>query len=267
MVKVREDMTGWRMWEHGVEESILTVIKQVEDYISPQGIHYAQWLCVCECGNNIVVTGSDLRRGHTISCGCLKKERIIVANINAKKYNKYDLTGEFGVGYTSNTNKEFYFDLEDFDKIKNYCWSEQIDDNGYHSIYAWDKNTNKIVKIHHIIFGKYCDHANRNTLDNRKKNLREATLYDNAANHSIRKDNKSGVTGVSWNNNEQLWIAQLKQHGKLVLYERFINKEDAIKSRLNAEVKYFKEFAPQQHLFKEYGIINNMTERIRTYVK
>ena len=33
-----------------------------------------------------------------------------------KKSNIYDLSGEYGVGWTSNTNEEFYFDLEDYDK-------------------------------------------------------------------------------------------------------------------------------------------------------
>lgn len=32
------------------------------------------WLCRCECGNEIIVTTIDLRRGHTKSCGCLRKE-------------------------------------------------------------------------------------------------------------------------------------------------------------------------------------------------
>lgn len=39
----------------------------------------------------------------------------------AKQYNRYDLSGEFGKGWT-NKEEEFWFDLEDFDKIKNYCW-------------------------------------------------------------------------------------------------------------------------------------------------
>ena len=31
MVKTKEDMTGWNMWEHGVPDSKLTVIKQTDD--------------------------------------------------------------------------------------------------------------------------------------------------------------------------------------------------------------------------------------------
>ncbi len=28
------------------------------------------WLCMCDCGNELVVRGNDLRSGHTKSCGC-----------------------------------------------------------------------------------------------------------------------------------------------------------------------------------------------------
>ena len=32
------------------------------------------WLCRCDCGNEIVIRGDKLRRGHTQSCGCLSRE-------------------------------------------------------------------------------------------------------------------------------------------------------------------------------------------------
>lgn len=35
--------------------------------------HLSQWLCRCDCGNNVVVAGANLRRGNTKSCGCLRK--------------------------------------------------------------------------------------------------------------------------------------------------------------------------------------------------
>jgi len=38
----------------------------------------ATWLCQCECGNQSIVRGTNLRRGHTKSCGCLRKD--IVSN-------------------------------------------------------------------------------------------------------------------------------------------------------------------------------------------
>ena len=37
------------------------------------------WNCICDCGNETIVQGALLRRGHTQSCGCLQKERTIKA--------------------------------------------------------------------------------------------------------------------------------------------------------------------------------------------
>ena len=35
----------------------------------------ALWRCRCECGNEVIVLGSDLRNEHTTSCGCYRRER------------------------------------------------------------------------------------------------------------------------------------------------------------------------------------------------
>lgn len=34
-----------------------------------------RWRCRCECGSEVQPTTSDLRSGHTASCGCTKRER------------------------------------------------------------------------------------------------------------------------------------------------------------------------------------------------
>jgi hypothetical protein len=34
----------------------------------------AQWKCLCDCGNKIISLGSNLRNGHTASCGCQRRE-------------------------------------------------------------------------------------------------------------------------------------------------------------------------------------------------
>lgn len=35
-----------------------------------------KWVCGCSCGNTSIVTGNDLLRGDTKSCGCLQKNRV-----------------------------------------------------------------------------------------------------------------------------------------------------------------------------------------------
>ena len=73
-----------------------------------------------------------------------KRKRIITA----LKNNTYDLSGEYGIGYTSK-GEEFYFDLEDYDLIKDYCW--RTDRNGY--IVSNEPNINRsIISMHRLVF-------------------------------------------------------------------------------------------------------------------
>ena len=168
--------------------------------------------------------------------------------------NSYNLEGEYGVGYTSNTGAEFFFDKEDFDLIRNYTWNEHILTNGYHALEAWDSNTKTIVRMPWVIAGKNQDHINHNPLDNRKHNLREATQRENVYNRGRQKTNISGVTGVFWMKDRNKWRSQLRKNGESLHTKDHIDFHDAVKERLQAEATYFGEFAPQAHLFPFYGI-------------
>lgn len=172
-----------------------------------------------------------------------------------KKYNNYDLSREYGVGWTTNTNKEFYFDLEDYEKIKNYCWVEDVGTTGYSSIRARVPGENKKVIIHWIIMGeKWYDHIDRNPFNNRKNNLRKTTRVENNRNRSIAKNNTAGITGIYWNKRNNNWRSSITVNRERIELGSYKIKEDAIIARLLAEVKYFGEFAPQRHLFKQYNI-------------
>lgn len=250
-VQVKEDITGWKMWEHGVSDSKLTVVEQVEDYIDTNGRHRDQWLCQCSCGSHPFISrGDGIKDGNVKSCGCMVKESAQVY----RKSNIYDLTGEYGVGWTTNTNEEFYFDIDDYDLIKDYAWHVSVSQSGYKMLRTYDADIGKDITMAHILGGKHYDHKNRNPLDNRRCNLRPATVSENAANCSVSKRNTTGVVGVMWGEHKQRWFAFLTKDGKRVLYRSYRNFEDAVKARLNAEIKYFGEFAPQQHLYEEYGI-------------
>ncbi len=249
MIKVKVDMTGWKMWEHGVPDSKLTVIKQVEDYVRPDGRHESKWLCECNCDKRTQVEeiGTFIKNGQRKSCGCLKIEKL-------KKYNQYDLSGDIGIGYTTNTHREFYFDLEDFALIKDFAWYEDISSDGYKHLRASISKTRKKITMHHLFGCNGYDHINRNPLDNRRINLRPATETENARNCSLSKNNTSGVTGVCWNKTNNKWRSYITINYERKTLGMFLNKEDAIRSRLQAEKQYFGEFAPQKHLFEEYGI-------------
>ena len=252
MIKVRKDMTGWKMCEHGVPNSLLTVIKQVEDYVSPSGERRPRWLCQCSCGSEPFVANDKwIKNGITISCGCLTSK---LKSISHKKYNRYDLTGEYGIGWTSNTDEEFYFDLEDYDKIKDYCWYMLTVGERRNQKTLRANVNKKHINFHSFLGYKNYDHINRNELDNRKNNLRPATKSQNAQNNSISVNNTSGFTGVHWDKSRKKWCSRINVNKERIILGYFDNKEDAIIERLKAEAVYYKEFSPQRHLFEEYGI-------------
>lgn len=71
------------------------------------------------------------------------------------------------------------------------------------------------------------DHKNGKRSDNRFDNLREATLHQQAANATMRKDNSSGIKGVSWNRRCRKWQAQINHKGIRLGLGYFDNKDDA----------------------------------------
>jgi len=58
--------------------------------------------------------------------------------------------------------------------------------------------------------------------------------------HDLRSSNKSGVTGVSFDQCQQRWVARLYFHGRYVLNRMYVHKEHAIAARRQAEELYLK---------------------------
>lgn len=231
MVKAKENLIGQKF-------NRLLIVKQIEDYVTSSGHRFAQYLCECECGNKIKAIGSLVKKEKIKSCGCLHSEKSRENGLANKKHNTYDLSGEFGIGYTLSGEK-FYFDLEDYDKIKDYCW--HINKNGY---VKTNKQGNSF--IHNLILPdiKRVDHIKtENKFDNRKSNLREVTVSQNGMNSKLNKNNTSGVTGVSWNKQKNKWNAYImidRKKYNLGYFDVFV---DAVKVRKEAEEEYFGEFS------------------------
>lgn len=82
------------------------------------------------------------------------------------------------------------------------------------------------------------DHINRIRHDNRRENLREVSKSCNVRNSGIAKNNKSGVTGVSWDRRANKWRAQIKSCGLVENLGAYNDLRDAVLSRWLAEVKH-----------------------------
>lgn len=269
--KLPRDLEGWVMAEHGVPESKWTVIKLDREEVRKSGNKICTaryWECECSCENHtrMVINTRDLLWGRSLSCGCAGEDRAIKSAHKKKKLNVYDLSGEYGIGWATNTNREFYFDLEDYDKIKNYCWYEQRPSPNYIILVAnvRDERTKKVkpIKFHQIIGCKGFDHINGNTMDNRKENLRPCEHWQNIGNSTRRKRTKSGYVGVYEQKpcTNKKWVAIIKVKGETIKLGGFPTIEEALIVRLKAEKKYLGEFAPQRHLFAQYGIEDDIKE-------
>jgi hypothetical protein len=98
-----------------------------------------------------------------------------------------------------------------------------------------------MVELHRFIMnaqpGQYVDHISRDTLDNRRANLRICTNAANLRNGRLRPNNTSGVTGVSWNKGK--WAAEIKVNYQKIYLGRFTSLEEAASVRAEAERRYF----------------------------
>jgi len=83
-----------------------------------------------------------------------------------------------------------------------------------------------------------CDHINHIRDDNRWCNLREATNSQNSRNASLRCDNITGITGVSWCKKTRKWNANITINKRHINLGRFEEKNHAIVARWMADDKY-----------------------------
>ena len=142
----------------------------------------------------------------------------------------------------SNEKCRAIIDLDDVDKVKDIRWS-------FDGRYV--RSSNKKIKLHRFVIdapkNKIIDHINHNVLDNRKNNLRICTQNDNVKNKSKQINNTSGVTGVSWYKKYEKWRVRIQVNNKDILIGYFDDKEEAIKARKEAEIKYFGEFRNKEN--------------------
>lgn len=125
---------------------------------------------------------------------------------------------------------------EDFECLNQWKW--YLSAKGY----AVRKPGKSAVFMHRLInktpADKQTDHINHNKLDNRRTNLRSVTNQQNHFNRPIDSNNTSGHKGVSWDSARSRWTAYIVKDNRTFHLGRFLNIEDAVNARLNAEEIY-----------------------------
>lgn len=251
------DLTGQKFGK-------LTVLRGCDDELHP---HPTKWLCECDCGNQIVRLGESLRKKRATSCGCERKRFLRELGHERlgkrKKWNHYELTENFYRGFDDKGNS-FLISIEDFDLVNKYYWRLSRD-NYWIGQYTDNEGHRKNIRLHTIIMehmykkiipnNKVVDHINQNRSDNRRNNLRICSPEENTRNSGLQKNNTSGITGVTFCKDRNKWRVSICHNSKWINLGYFNTKEEAIKIRLKAELKYYgTEFAPQRYLFEQYEI-------------
>lgn len=132
-------------------------------------------------------------------------------------------------------------DIKNIEYIEDYKWYLRPDGyvatNNYHGMYMY---------LHCLICNKnskyYVDHKDRNKLNNTEENLREANGSENQMNKGMSRRNTSGKVGVHWAKKQGAWCAMIGINGTIKNLGYFSDFNDAVKCRIEAEHKYFKEY-------------------------
>jgi hypothetical protein len=124
--------------------------------------------------------------------------------------------------------------------------ADNLKTNGYKSVFLDGKaypSHRVIYKLFNDDFDGFIDHIDNNPSNNKIENLRIATPEQNQRNAKLRKDNTSGVKGVSWDKSKQSWRVRLQVNKKQKIFGDFKDLELAELVALEARDKYHGNFA------------------------
>jgi len=209
-----------KLIEIGATFGTLTVL---ENHHTIGGYGCSACLCYCsefECTG--IVRNSDLKNGATTSGR--KFERDKAPEGSEPKYEKEII--EAGSWY-SDSNGYYVRYVE-----------EGSNDERYLHCFIWALEHGPIPE------GMVVDHKKSNPSNNLLSNLQLITPRQNKQKAKMMKNNTSGEIGVGWREDCKKWRARITVDGKQENLGYFTTKEEAVKVRREAEVKYFGDYTP-----------------------
>ena len=134
--------------------------------------------------------------------------------------------------------REFIFDKEDIEKVKEYYWF--ISSEGY-VITSRDRKT---IGLHRHLMepreDEEVDHINHKPSDCRRINMRICSHKQNSTNRRTHSNNVSGYKGVGYHSGK--YRARIKVNGTLIDLGRYDTAEEAHKAYSVASIKHHKEY-------------------------
>lgn len=88
----------------------LTALRRASDNVQPSFQHKSMFVCLCDCGREIVTAAYRLRNGETQSCGCIR-ESIISTDLKHYFKIKYNAIIEHKIFRNPETNSYLPYDI------------------------------------------------------------------------------------------------------------------------------------------------------------
>ena len=137
-------------------------------------------------------------------------------------------------------------DDEDYATLSKHKWHTL---KIYHSdsFYARRNEGLKAILMHRVILGakhgQCVDHANGDSLDNRRSNIRICTRSENQCNQKKSRFPKSSkYKGVYWDTKRKNWRAQIVTKGRKIRLGSYRSETEAARVRDLATIKYHGEY-------------------------
>lgn len=136
-------------------------------------------------------------------------------------------------------------DDADYELLSQYKWF-------FNSGYAAHKSPSingkyKTIYMHRFVLkaqkGQECDHANMDTLDNRRANLRLCTHQQNSWNQGVRANNTSKYKGVYLQKTNGKWRARIMLNGKYKYLGCFRTAKEAALTYNKAALDFYGEYS------------------------
>lgn len=141
-------------------------------------------------------------------------------------------------------------DAADAEAVGRYNWQAKKHFNVWYAT-RWSTSRDPwLMAIHTLIAQRMglrrtgvIDHKNGNGLDNRRLNLRDATVTQNAQNCQRSISNTSGKKGIVWHARDRGWQAMIRVNGKRRYVGRFLTIKEADAALAVARAAAHGEFA------------------------
>lgn len=98
------------------------------------------------------------------------------------------------------------------------------------------------------------DHVNRDSLDNRRINMRKCLQSENVINSKVNANNTSGFRGVDWLSRHGYWRSRIRSNGVKMSLGAFATPEDAARAYDRKAIELHGEFAMLNFPRSDYEI-------------